>query len=38
MQENIRQFRSQLLFYGLYHTINEIKKLVAGLETHRPQH
>ncbi|CAL5059090.1 unnamed protein product [Urochloa decumbens] len=30
-------YKSQLLFYGLYHTLNEIKKLPAGLEAHRPR-
>uniref|UniRef100_K4ALZ7 Uncharacterized protein n=1 Tax=Setaria italica TaxID=4555 RepID=K4ALZ7_SETIT len=35
IDENIRQYRSQLLFYGLYHEINEIKKLPGGLEAHR---
>ncbi|RLM54265.1 hypothetical protein C2845_PM10G10430 [Panicum miliaceum] len=36
LAENIRQYRSQLLFYGLYHTTNDINKLPAGLEAHRP--
>ncbi|RCV43401.1 hypothetical protein SETIT_9G291500v2 [Setaria italica] len=36
LTENIRQYRSQLLFYCLYHKINEITKLHAGLEPHRP--
>ncbi|RLN17154.1 hypothetical protein C2845_PM02G17990 [Panicum miliaceum] len=36
LAENIRQYRSQLLFYGLYHTTNDMKKLPAGLEAHRP--
>uniref|UniRef100_K3XPW6 Ubiquitin-like protease family profile domain-containing protein n=1 Tax=Setaria italica TaxID=4555 RepID=K3XPW6_SETIT len=35
LTENVRQYRSQLPFYGLYHRINEIKKLPAGLEAHR---
>ncbi|CAM0150350.1 unnamed protein product [Urochloa decumbens] len=30
-------YKSQLLLYGLYHTLNEIKKLPAGLEAHRPR-
>ncbi|CAL4955067.1 unnamed protein product [Urochloa decumbens] len=37
LTENIRHYKSQLLFYGLYHTLNEIKKLPAGLEAHRPR-
>ncbi|RLM62304.1 hypothetical protein C2845_PM14G07150 [Panicum miliaceum] len=30
------KYRSQHLFYGIYHPINEVKKLPAGLEAHRP--
>ncbi|CAN6373403.1 unnamed protein product [Urochloa humidicola] len=37
LKENIRHYKSQLLFYGLYHTLNEIKKLPAGLEACRPR-
>jgi hypothetical protein len=37
MQKNIGQYRSQFLFYGLYHKINEITKLPTGLEAHRPR-
>ncbi|KAG2650539.1 hypothetical protein PVAP13_1NG457219, partial [Panicum virgatum] len=32
LTENIWQYKSQLLFYGIYHPINKIQKLPAGLE------
>jgi len=34
---NGRLYRSELLFYGLYHPLNTIKKLPAGLEAYRPR-
>ncbi|XP_039828910.1 uncharacterized protein LOC120690347 isoform X3 [Panicum virgatum] len=34
---NGRLYRSELLFYGLYHPLNTIKKLLAGLEPYRPR-
>ncbi|OEL30148.1 hypothetical protein BAE44_0008833 [Dichanthelium oligosanthes] len=37
LTENMRQYRSQLLFYGLYHRINTVTKLPAGLESHGPR-
>ncbi|CAN6220964.1 unnamed protein product [Urochloa humidicola] len=37
LTESIRQYKSQLLFYGLYHTLNKVKKLPAGLEVHKPR-
>lgn len=35
--ECIPIYRSQLLFYGLYHPMNNIQKLPSGLEVHRPR-
>ncbi|OEL36813.1 hypothetical protein BAE44_0002168 [Dichanthelium oligosanthes] len=37
LTENVRQYRSQLLFYGLYHRMNTATNLLAGLEAHRPR-
>ncbi|KAG2634392.1 hypothetical protein PVAP13_2NG168906 [Panicum virgatum] len=37
LAENIWQYKSQLLFYGIYHPINKIEKLPAGLEAYRPR-
>ncbi|XP_039777861.1 uncharacterized protein LOC120645161 isoform X1 [Panicum virgatum] len=34
---NGRLYRSELLFYGLYHPLDTIKKLTAGLEAYKPR-
>ncbi|KAG2549724.1 hypothetical protein PVAP13_9KG262013 [Panicum virgatum] len=34
---NGRLYRSELLFYGLYHPLNTIKKLPTGLVAYRPR-
>ena len=36
-QENAAMYRDQLLYYAIYHQINTIEKLPAGLEALKPR-